>query len=160
MLNTDLAGVAQLAFLGYITTEFGYRLPGAISLDGTTFESIPSGFAAIYAMPGAGLAQIVAFAGYLEFFGWKQNPNSFPGDFSASSFPVGFLDGVAKSEDAKTKLRAQELNQGRAAMMGYVPIFCCCVRSSKQLICSSNIVVLDFLRSQNLQSYDSRRSWS
>ena len=112
-----LAGVAQLAFVGFITTEFGYRLPGLISTDGTTFESIPSGFGAIYAMPGAGLAQIVAFVGYLEFFGWKQNKDSFPGDFSASSFPVGFLD-FAKSEADKTKLRTQELNQGRAAMMG------------------------------------------
>lgn len=112
------AGVAQLAFLGYVTTEFGYRLPGAISLDGTTFESIPSGFAALSAMPTAGLVQIIAFAGWLEFKGWKQNPDSFPGDYSASSFPVGFLDSVAKTPEQELKLRAQELNQGRAAMMG------------------------------------------
>jgi len=111
----------MLAFLGYITTEFGYRLPGAISLDGTTFDSIPGGFAALSAVPSAGLLQIVAFAGFLEFKGWKQNPDSFPGDYSSSSFPVGFLDSVAKTPEQETKLRAQELNQGRAAMMGYVP---------------------------------------
>jgi len=68
-------------------------------------------------MPVAGLVQILLFAGYLELAGWKQAPGSFPGDFSASSFPVGFGD-FAKSPEDELKLRAQELNQGRAAMMG------------------------------------------
>jgi hypothetical protein len=113
--------IAQLAFLGYITTEYGYRLPGNIDLAGDTFESIPGGFAALSAIPGLGLFQIVLLIGWLEIAGWKQDPNSFPGDFGASSFPVGFLQKNV-SEDLKLKYRAQELNQGRAAQMGILAL--------------------------------------
>lgn len=113
--------ICMLAVVGYLTTEFGVRLPGVISYDGTTFDSIPSGFGALSAMPAAGLAQILAFVGYLEIAGWKQAEGSFPGDFSASSFPVGFID-QAKTEEQKTLYRAQELNQGRAAQMGILAL--------------------------------------
>jgi Chlorophyll A-B binding protein len=113
--------IAQLAFLGYITTEYGVRLPGNIDAAGDTFASIPSGFAALSAMPGLGLFQILLFIGWLEIAGWKQNPGSFPGDFSASSFPVGY---VKKNSSAQEQLllRAQELNQGRAAQMGILAL--------------------------------------
>jgi hypothetical protein len=115
--------IAMLAVVGFLTTEWaGVRLPGAISLSGTTFESIPGGLGALKAMPWEGVAQIIIFAGYLELFGWKQNPGSFPGDFSASSFPVGFLSNVAKTAEQEEKLRAQELNQGRAAQMGILAL--------------------------------------
>ena len=60
--------------------------------------------------------QILAFEGLLELAGWKQAKGSFPVDFSASSFPVGFISDY--SEEEMTDLRAKELNQGRAAMMG------------------------------------------
>jgi Chlorophyll A-B binding protein len=113
--------IAQLAFLGYITTEYGVRLPGNIDLAGDTFESIPGGFAALSAIPGLGLFQILLLIGWLEIAGWKQDPNSFPGDFGASSFPVGFLQKNI-SEEAKLKFRAQELNQGRAAQMGILAL--------------------------------------
>lgn len=111
----------MLAVVGYIATEFGARLPGPTSFDGTTFESIPAGFAALGAMPAAGLVQILAFIGWLEIAGWKQAPKSFPGDFSASSFPVGWGD-FAKSEAQKLDYRAKELNQGRAAQMGILAL--------------------------------------
>ena len=94
--------IAQLAFLGYITTEYGVRLPGNIDAAGDTFASIPSGFAALSAMPSLGLFQILLFIGWLEIAGWKQDPNSFPGDFSASSFPVGYLK---KNVSEKEKLQ-------------------------------------------------------
>lgn len=73
-------------------------------------------------MPVGGIAQILLLAGYLEYKGWKQAEGSFPGDYSASSFPVGFLDNFAKTEEDKLKLRAQELNQGRAAQMGILSL--------------------------------------
>jgi len=113
--------ICMLAVVGYLVTEFGGRLPGNISFDGTTFASIPSGFAALSAMPSAGLVQILAFVGFLEILGWKQAPGSFPGDFSASSFPVGFLSSV-KTEEQKLDYRAKELNQGRAAQMGILAL--------------------------------------
>jgi Chlorophyll A-B binding protein len=113
--------IAQLAFLGYITTEYGFRLPGNIDNAGDTFESIPSGFAALSAMPSLGLFQILLFIGWLEIAGWKQNPDSYPGDFSSSSFPVGYLKKNI-SEKEKLTFRAQELNQGRAAQMGILAL--------------------------------------
>jgi Chlorophyll A-B binding protein len=113
--------IAQLAFLGYITTEYGVRLPGNIDNAGDTFASIPGGFAALTAMPGLGLFQILLFIGWLEIAGWKQAPDSFPGDFSASSFPVGYLKKNI-SEKEKLQFRAQELNQGRAAQMGILAL--------------------------------------
>ena len=113
--------IAMLAVVGYLVTEFGGRLPGLISYDGTTFEDIPSGFAALSAMPGAGLAQILTVIGLLEIAGFKQDPNSFPGDFGASSFPVGFLSSV-NTEEQKLDYRAKELNQGRAAQMGILAL--------------------------------------
>lgn len=113
--------IAQLAFLGYITTEYGVRLPGNIDAAGDTFESIPGGFAALSAIPSLGLFQILLFIGWLEIAGWKQDPNSYPGDFSASSFPVGYLKKNI-SEGEKLQFRAQELNQGRAAQMGILAL--------------------------------------
>ena len=113
--------IAQLAFLGYITTEYGVRLPGNIDVAGDTFDSIPGGFAALSAIPSLGLFQILLFVGWLEIAGWKQAPDSYPGDFSASSFPVGYLKKNI-SEAEKLQFRAQELNQGRAAQMGILAL--------------------------------------
>ncbi len=113
--------IAQLAFLGYITTEYGIRLPGNIDSAGDSFASIPGGFAALTAIPSLGLFQILLFIGWLEIAGWKQDPNSYPGDFGASSFPVGYLKKNI-SEAEKLKFRAQELNQGRAAQMGILAL--------------------------------------
>jgi hypothetical protein len=114
--------IAMLAVVGYLTTTWAnVRLAGEIDLKGTTFDSIPGGFAALDAVPKEGLAQILIFIAALELGGWKQKEGSFPGDFSASSFPVGFIAG-AKTQEAQDKLRAQELNQGRAAQMGILAL--------------------------------------
>jgi hypothetical protein len=108
--------ICQLAFLGYLTTWAGIRLPGDIDLSGTKFADIPAGFASITSISAAGIAQIVGFIGMLEVGLWKQDESSFPGDFGGSMVPVGFLGD--KSADEQLTLRAQELNQGRAAQMG------------------------------------------
>ena len=109
--------IAQLAFLGNIITRAGVHLPGTIDKAGTTFDSIPDGYAAIQAIPGAGLTQIILFVGFLELGVMKDATGEaeFPGDFRN-----GFLDFGWDSFDEETKLskRAIELNQGRAAMMG------------------------------------------
>jgi len=107
--------ICMLAFLGYWTTWSGVRLPG--SLGDVPFEDIPAGHEAVFKMPALGIVQIIAFCGFLELAGWKQKEGSFPGDFSASPFPVGYI-GVADTPEAELEIRAKELNQGRAAMMG------------------------------------------
>jgi hypothetical protein len=112
--------ICQLGVVGYLVTYAGIRLPGDISFDGTKFSDIPSGWDGSFAVPVAGALQVLAFCGFLELAGWKQDESSFPGDFSASSFPVGFL-GTPSAEE-QLELRAKELNQGRAAQMGLLAL--------------------------------------
>ena len=57
---------SMLAIIGHLVTTGGIRLPGDIDYEGTAFASIPTGFAALSKIPPAGLAQIVAFVGFLE----------------------------------------------------------------------------------------------
>ena len=115
--------IAQLAFLGQITTRAGFHLPGDIDSAGDAFASFPNGFAAIGgpdSIPGAGTGQILVFIGLLELFVMKDSANgAAPGDF-VGDFRNGYIDFGWDSFDEDTKLqkRAVELNQGRAAMMG------------------------------------------
>ena len=66
----------------------------------TTFASIPTGFAALTAIPAAGLAQIIAFIGALELGFMKDatGENEFVGDFRN-----GFIDFGWDSFDAETQ---------------------------------------------------------
>jgi hypothetical protein len=112
--------ICQLGVVGYLVTAAGIRLPGDISLDGTKFSDIPAGWDGSFAVPVAGALQVLAFCGVLELAGWKQAEGSFPGDFSASAFPVGWVGDY--DEEAKLELRAKELNQGRAAQMGMLAL--------------------------------------
>ena len=112
--------ISMLAVAGYLTQEAGIRLPGDIDYHGTSFESIPNGFAALSAIPAAGLAQIVLFIGFLELGVMKDiTGGEFVGDFRN-----GFIDFGWDSFDEETKLkkRAIELNQGRAAQMGILAL--------------------------------------
>jgi len=115
--------IAQLAFLGQITTRAGYHLPGPIDGAGDLFSSYPNGFAAIGgpdSIPGAGTGQILFFIGLLELFVMKDSANGAePGEF-VGDFRNGYIDFGWDKFDEETKLqkRAIELNNGRAAMMG------------------------------------------
>jgi hypothetical protein len=108
--------VAMLAFLGNIVTRAGVRLPGDIDFSGTSFESIPNGWAAIDAIPDKGLLQILFFVGWLELLVMKDvTGGEFIGDFRNNYIDFGW---DSFSEEQKLQKRAIELNNGRAAMFG------------------------------------------
>ena len=108
--------IAMLAFLGNIITRAGIYLPGSIDKAGTSFDSIPNGWAAVNAIPQAGLIQIVAFVGFLELFVMKDiTGGEFVGDFRNDFIDFGW---DTFSEEEKDFKRGVELNNGRAAMMG------------------------------------------
>eukprot|EP00529_Nitzschia_sp_RCC80_P037151 CAMPEP_0113509194 /NCGR_PEP_ID=MMETSP0014_2-20120614/37431_1 /TAXON_ID=2857 /ORGANISM="Nitzschia sp." /LENGTH=152 /DNA_ID=CAMNT_0000404979 /DNA_START=46 /DNA_END=504 /DNA_ORIENTATION=- /assembly_acc=CAM_ASM_000159 len=78
--------ICQLAFLGNIITRAGLHLPGNIDYAGNSFDSYPSGLAALFgddAISRAGVYQIIAFVGFLELFVMKDvtGENEFVGDF-------------------------------------------------------------------------------
>ena len=109
--------ICQLAFLGQIVTRYGIHLPGDIDYSGTSFDSIPNGWAAINAIPGAGLTQIILFVGALELGVMKDvtGEAEFPGDFRNGALDFGWDN---FDEETKLSKRGIELNNGRAAMMG------------------------------------------
>lgn len=112
--------ICMLAVAGYLTTEAGIRLPGDIDYAGTKFADIPSGFAAINAIPSAGLFQIVAFIGFLELAVMKDiTGGEFVGDFRNGAIDFGW---DTFSAEKKLQKRAIELNQGRAAQMGILAL--------------------------------------
>jgi Chlorophyll A-B binding protein len=112
--------ICMLGVVGYLVNAAGIYLPGDISTDGTKFSDLGYGWDASFAVPVAGALQVLAFVGLLEVAGWKQAEGSFPGDFSGSGFPVGWVGDY--TEEEKLNKRAIELNQGRAAQMGMLAL--------------------------------------
>ena len=112
--------VCMLAVVGYLTTEAGIRLPGDIDYSGTAFADIPGGFEALNAVPAAGLAQVIAFIGWLEVVVMKDiTGGEFVGDFRNNYIDFGW---DKFDEATKMQKRAIELNQGRAAQMGILAL--------------------------------------
>ena len=112
--------ISMLAVVGYLVAENGIRLPGLIDYSGKTFADVPNGFAALTAISGPGVAQIIAFIGFLELAVMKDiTGGEFPGDFRNGALDFGW-----DSFDAETQMskRAIELNQGRAAQMGILAL--------------------------------------
>ena len=108
--------VAMLAVTGYIMQEL-CRFPGAIDLDGTTFDSIPNGIAAVGKVPSFGWLQIIFSIGYWELIGWEDSRASDePGDFGTGYFGKS-LEGEEKAE----KL-TKEIQNGRLAMLGIMAL--------------------------------------
>jgi len=110
---------AMLAVTGYLVTAAGVRFPGA--------GDMPSGFAAIGAMPGMVQAQLFATVFMMEMANGRLTMEGddftgtaeFPGDFRNGALDFGW----DKQSDAwKSNKRAIELNNGRAAQMGILGI--------------------------------------
>ncbi|GFH53566.1 hypothetical protein CTEN210_10042 [Chaetoceros tenuissimus] len=124
--------VAMAAFVGWWAVGAGLRLPGELS-HGLDFASIPSkGLEAWDAVPGWGKAQMLLFAGLIEFHdelfhsrrgthylrGGTPGKNMVPGLYD----PAGLSKG--KSEEALAKGRDREIKNGRLAMIGVAGLYC------------------------------------
>ena len=83
--------ISMLAVVGYLVAEAGIRLPGNIDYSGTKFTDIPNGFPALSAISTAGIAQIVAFIGFLELGVMKDiTGGEFVGDFRNGAIDFGW----------------------------------------------------------------------
>ena len=109
--------VSMLAIAGYLVQEVA-RFPGAIDLDGTTFDSIPNGVGAIGLVPSQGWLQIVASIGYWELVGWedKRVDSGVAGDFG-----LGYFGKSLTGADKADKL-TKEIQNGRLAMLGIMTL--------------------------------------
>jgi len=106
--------ISMLAILGHLYTTAGLRLPGEIAY-GVPFASVKSGLAALNDIPGAGIAQIIAFIGLLELgFGSVEGRIAEQCD--------GTMDSLGWDDSFKRKKAAIELNNGRAAQMGILAL--------------------------------------
>eukprot|EP00585_Thalassiosira_rotula_P004767 CAMPEP_0196141458 /NCGR_PEP_ID=MMETSP0910-20130528/9882_1 /TAXON_ID=49265 /ORGANISM="Thalassiosira rotula, Strain GSO102" /LENGTH=208 /DNA_ID=CAMNT_0041402619 /DNA_START=44 /DNA_END=670 /DNA_ORIENTATION=+ len=116
--------VSMLAVVGYLVTYAGVRFPGA--------EDVPSGFAAwgalaktdagVQVLAQMGLSFAIFEAANRDQWAWGvqknlegESPAEFPGDFRNGALDFGW---DKMSDEMKTKKRAIELNNGRAAQMG------------------------------------------
>merc|ERR1719226_424570 len=124
--------VAMAAFVGWWAVGAGLRLPGELSHElGLTFASIPSkGLEAWDAVPGWGKAQMLLFAGLIEFHdeifysrrgthymrGGVPGKNMVPGLWD----PIGFTN---KSPEALARGRDVEIKNGRLAMIGIAGLY-------------------------------------
>lgn len=106
--------IAMLAVVGYLVQDV-YRLPGAIDLDGTTFDAIPNGVGAIGAISSLGWLQIVGSIGYWELIGWEDKKGEEVGDFG---FYLGSGPQGAQLRDYRTK----EIQNGRLAMLAIMEL--------------------------------------
>ena len=117
----------MLAVVGYLTTAAGIRWDAAIDYDGVMYSDMPSGFAALSALPAFGKLQVFLTVFLLEtgIMCDKTGEAEFEGDFR-NGFDFGW---DKQTDEWKKKKRTIELNQGRAAQMGILALVCTCGRS-------------------------------
>jgi hypothetical protein len=118
--------VAMAAFVGWWAVGAGLRLPGELAY-GVDFASIPSkGLEAWDAVPGWGKAQMLLFAGLIEFhdelFFSKRGTHYMRGGTPGKNMVPGLFDpiGWSKNKDEATlkRGRSSEIKNGRLAMIG------------------------------------------
>jgi hypothetical protein len=97
--------VCMMAVLGYVATET-YHFPGDLS-PGIPFDSIPTGYAAIAAVPLLGWLQIIWTVGIIETTG------------NLGTYDIGFLN---LTPDEYFKRQTQELQHGRLAMLAFLEL--------------------------------------
>merc|ERR1719392_544129 len=115
--------VSMLATIGYIVPEY-FKLPGEISPSlGLMFEDVPNGLGALSKVPTAGLAQIFAFAGFLETV--YNKPCGEPGNYGKGFLGLGSvgLSASIQNPGVREKKLNAELANGRLATVSIIGMF-------------------------------------
>merc|ERR1719269_187755 len=103
--------IAMVAMTGCLIHNADIEFPGYLSVSQQLkFSDIPNGGQGIFAIPPAGLAQILAFTALVELAWWPAN--KYDGDYGC-----GFFGATFDAEKKTEKLNA-ELANGRLAMLG------------------------------------------
>merc|ERR1711971_1253312 len=121
---------AMAAFVGWWAVGAGLRLPGELS-HGLDFASIPSkGLEAWDAVPGWGKAQMLLFAGLIEFhdelFHSRRGTHYLRGGVPGKNMVPGLWDPIGftkKSPEALARGRDVEIKNGRLAMIGIAGLY-------------------------------------
>jgi hypothetical protein len=124
--------VAMAAFVGWTAVAgAGFRFPGELA-HGTTFDSLPSkGLEAWDAVPGWGKAQMLLFAGLIEFhdelFYSRRGTHYMRGGIPGKNMVPGLYDpfnlSSRKSEADLARGRNVEIKNGRLAMIGIAGVY-------------------------------------
>jgi len=124
--------VAMAAFVGWCATAgLGLRFPGELA-HGLDFAAVPSqGFAAWDAVPGWGKAQMLLFAGLIEFhdelFYSVRGTHYMRGGIPGKNMVPGLYDpfnlSAAKTEAQLARGRDVEIKNGRLAMVGIAGMY-------------------------------------
>jgi len=123
--------VAMAAFTGWCVVGAGYHLPGELSY-GLDFDAIPTrGLEAWDATPGWGKAQMLIFAGLIEFhdeiFFSRRSTHYLKGGIPGKNMVPGLYDPLgfarSRSEEDLARGRAVEIKNGRLAMIGFIGLY-------------------------------------
>jgi hypothetical protein len=98
---------AHMAHQFFLVSNYRYISPS----NDLKFSDIPTGMAGIATVPTAGLAQILAFIGFVEVAWWPAS--QYDGDYG-----IGYFGGDIFDPAEKARKLTAEINNGRAAMMG------------------------------------------
>nr|pir chlorophyll a/c-binding protein precursor - Giraudyopsis stellifer [Giraudyopsis stellifera] len=105
--------ISMLAIAGHLVQQ-NVRLPGYLSIsENIKFTDVPNGLAAFSKIPAAGIAQLVAFIGFLELAVMQQVEGSTPGDMNRFGENSTW---ASWDEETQSRKASIELNNGRAQM--------------------------------------------
>ena len=108
--------VSMAAITGVLVHNADIEFPGYLSKSADLkFSDVPNGFKGIFAVPPAGLLQILLFVGLVELAWWPAS--QLDGDYGIR---VGSWNNWEEEPERELRQRNAELNNGRAAMAGII----------------------------------------
>ena len=109
--------VAMAGITGCILHNANVEFPGYLSKSANLkFSDVPNGFKGIFAVPPAGLAQILVFVGLVELAWWPAN--NYSGDYGC-----GFFGATYEGEEKVKKRETTAYTRGRFGCVSFCVLF-------------------------------------